>query len=193
MINFYCRFIPSAAKIMSPLFSALSGKANGKPLVWTDGMLTAFNEAKTALAEAALLTHPRKDTPTALVTDASDEAVGAVLQQHIHGEWLPLAFFSKQMRPPERKYSAFDKELLALYLGTRHFRYFLEGRVFTAYTDHKPLTLSNRPRGAGIPHCPVWPKAGRCPIREQGQYHLMRHLHGPTQACGARRVEKEGF
>ena len=75
---------------MSPLFSALSGKAKGlKPLVWMDDMLKAFHEAKVALAKAALLTHPRKGAPTALTTDASDEAVGAVLQQRIHREWLP--------------------------------------------------------------------------------------------------------
>ena len=49
-----------------------------------------------------LLTHPRKDAPTALTTDASDEAVGAVLQQQIYGAWLPLAFFSKQLRPGEK-------------------------------------------------------------------------------------------
>ena len=38
-------------------------------------------------------------------------------------------------------YSTFDRELLALYLGVKHFRHFLEGRQFTAYTDHKPLTF----------------------------------------------------
>ena len=59
----------------------------------------------------------------------------------MNGIWVPLAFFSKKLRPPERKYSAFDRELLALYLGIRHFRYFLEGRQFTAYTDHNPLTF----------------------------------------------------
>ena len=95
---------------MSPLFSALSGKAKGlKPLVWMDDMLKAFHEAKVALAEAALLTPPHRGAPTALTTDASDEAVGAVLQQHRQGKWLPLAFFSKQLRPAERKYSSFDK------------------------------------------------------------------------------------
>ena len=55
---------------------------------------------------------------------------------------VPLAFFSKKLRQPEKKYSAFDRELLALYLGVRHFRYFLEGRKFIAFTDHKPLTFS---------------------------------------------------
>ena len=80
MINFYRRFIPLAAKIMSPLFSALSGKAKGlKTLVWTDDRLKAFHEAKVALAEAALLTHPHRGAPTVLTTDASDEAVGAFL------------------------------------------------------------------------------------------------------------------
>lgn len=53
-----------------------------------------------------------------------------------------MAFFSRQLRPAEKKYSAFDCELLALYLTVRHFRYFLEGRNFTAYTDHKPLTFA---------------------------------------------------
>ena len=51
-------------------------------------------------------------------------------------------FFSSHLRPPERKYSAFDRELLALYLTIRHFRYFLEGRHFTAFTDHKPLLFA---------------------------------------------------
>ena len=80
--------------------------------------------------------------PTALTTDASDEAVRGALQQWIQGAWLPLALFSKQLRPAEIKYSALHKEPLVLYLGMKYFRYFLDGRVFTAYTDHKPLTLS---------------------------------------------------
>jgi hypothetical protein len=40
------------------------------------------------------------------------------------------------------KYSAFDRELLACYLGIRHFKYMVEGRKFTIYTDHKPLTFA---------------------------------------------------
>ena len=105
-------------------------------------MLKAFHETKMVLVEAAMLAHSRKNAPTALTTDASDEAVGAVLQQQLHKAWLLLAFFSKQLCLAEKKYSAFVKELLALYIGIRHFKYFLEGRVFTAYTDHKPVTFS---------------------------------------------------
>ena len=105
-------------------------------------MVEAFRNTKKALADATLLAHPRQGVPTSLTTDASDYAIGAMLQQSVDGVMVPLAFFSKKLRPPKRKYSTFDRELLALYLGIRHFRYFLEGRQFTAFTDHKPLTFS---------------------------------------------------
>ena len=139
MINFYHRFVPNAASILQPLYSATASKS--KDLQWSDAMVQAFQNAKEALANATMLTHPRCNAPTSLTVDASDLAVGAVLQQLVHGCWKPLGFFSKQLRSPEKKYSAFDRELLALYLGVRHFRYFLEGRNFIAYTDHKPLTF----------------------------------------------------
>ena len=52
-----------------------------------------------------MLVHPHLEAPIALTVDASDIAVGGVLEQLIGGNWLPLAFFSRQLRPPERKYS----------------------------------------------------------------------------------------
>jgi len=127
---------------MQPLYSAVSQKAKLKLVDWSSDKVDAFTEAKQSLAEAAMLVHPRSDAPTALTVDASDQAVGAVLEQLIEGTWKPLAFFSRQLRVPERKYSTFDRELLGLYLAVRHFRYFLEARPFVAYTDHKPLTFA---------------------------------------------------
>ena len=114
MVNFYCCFIPSAAQLMVPLFQALKGKP--KTLVWSDTKTAAFEQTKQALANATMLCHPNPNTITALTTDASDVAVGAVLQQFVNGVWIPLAFFSRKLRPPETKYCTFDRELLALYL-----------------------------------------------------------------------------
>ena len=87
-----------------------------------------------------MLTHLCVDIPTALTVDASDVAVGAVLEQQVGNAWRPLAFFSRQLIPSQQKYSALDRELLALYLAVRYFRYFLEARSFTAFPDHRPLT-----------------------------------------------------
>ena len=91
-----------------------------------------------------MLRHPRPGPEIAISADASGEAVGTVLQQQPRegGPWEPLAYFSKKLRPPELKYSAFHRELLAVYLGIRHFRHYLEGRDFPIFTDHRPLTFA---------------------------------------------------
>ena len=150
MVNFYRRFLPAAAHKMVPLFSALQGKP--KDFQWTDTTEDAFVETKNMLADATLLAHPDPQAPISIATDASDVAVGAVLQQYVRNTWVPLAFFSRKLQPPERKYSAFDRELLALCLGIRHFRYFLEGQPFTAFTDHKPLTYFR----TYVTRCALW-------------------------------------
>ena len=142
MVNFYHRSIPSAAKIMKPLYSAVSNSKRDKTLTWTPEMTGAFHSAKDTLANATMLSHPVVDSPISLTTDASNIAIGAVLEQRVGQVWKPLAFFSKQLRTPELKYSTFDRELLALYLSIRHFRFMLEGRTFIAFTDHKPLTFA---------------------------------------------------
>ena len=83
------------------------------------------------------------------MADASDKAVGAVLQQRIENQWFPIAYFSRKLKPSETRYSTFDRELLAVYLVIKHFRHFVEGREFFVLTDHKPLTyaLTITPRG----------------------------------------------
>ena len=139
MINFYHRFIPHAAALLRPLYSALKKSKPHQIIDWTNDMCESFTSSKAALADATMLSHPKPGASISLTSDASDQAVGAVLEQYVDGFLQPLAFFSKQLRPPEQKYSTFDRELLALYLAIRHFKYFLEGRSFTMFTDHKPL------------------------------------------------------
>ena len=99
-------------------------------------MTNAFTASKSALASATLLVHPRQAATTSLTVNASSTAVDASLEQFIDGHWQPLAFFSINLKPAETRYSAFDRELLAMCLTVRHFRYFIEGRVCHIYTDH---------------------------------------------------------
>ena len=46
------------------------------------------------------------------------------------------------LAPAETRYSAFDRELLAVYATIRHFRHNLEGREFFVNIDHKPLAYN---------------------------------------------------
>jgi len=73
--------------------------------------------------------------------DASDNHLGAVLQQRPPGSsgWQPLGYFSAKLDATQRKYYAFDRELLAIYLALRHFRWAVKGQPFHMLTDHKPL------------------------------------------------------
>ena len=160
MVTFYHRFVPSAARLMRPLYRALSGKKpkTTQNIIWNTDMESAFEATKSALSDAVMLAHPVAEAPVYLTTDASDLAVGAVLQQLVRGQLQPLAFFSKQLRPPELKYSAYDRELLAIYLSIKHFNYYLEGQPVTVFTDHKPLTFAHHSTSA--------------PMSKRQQHHL---------------------
>jgi len=78
----------------------------------------------------------------ALFTDASNQSIRAALQQRGNNCWEPLAFFSRKLSEAETKYTAFDRELLTIYLAIKHFRRILEARTFVIYRDHKPLRFA---------------------------------------------------
>ncbi|CAI2730875.1 unnamed protein product [Schistosoma spindalis] len=140
LVNFYRRFIPHAAERLRPLTDLLRG--NPRKLELNDTARTAFSEIKTALAEVTLLAHPDPSATLSIAVDASDFAIGAVMQQNISGSWQPLEFFSRRLTPTETRYSAFGRELLAAYCAIKHFRHAVEGRQFILFTDHNPLTYA---------------------------------------------------
>ncbi len=145
MVNFCRHFLPGAARALKPLTDCLWGGPKGPTAVeWNGEREAAFMEVKQMLPSATRLAHPVKAAKLSLAVDASATHIGACLQQKRAGSpgWEPLGFFSKKLEPAQVKYSAFDRELLACFLGIRHFRFMLEGRAFTIYTDHKPLTTA---------------------------------------------------
>lgn len=143
MINFYRRFLPGAAQIQAPLHALLTDSVKGsQPIHLTGDTLEAFQASKESLSNAAMLAHPDCSAKLAVVTDASDKAIGAVLQQFKNDAWEPLAFFSRKLTPPQTKYSPYDRELLAIYEAVKYFRHMLEARHFIVYTDHKPISFA---------------------------------------------------
>lgn len=142
MAGFYHRFVPDFSKIASPLTDltrSKTGKGNHR-LNWdaNDEAAKAFTALKKALENSVTLAFPDPSAKIHLVTDASGVAVGAALNQVRDGKTEPLAFFSAKLSPQESQKSAFDRELLAIYLALKRF-YWLLGSKFTIKTDHKPL------------------------------------------------------
>ncbi|GBM41814.1 Transposon Ty3-G Gag-Pol polyprotein [Araneus ventricosus] len=146
MMNFYRRFIPYAASTQAPLFYYLKGakKKYKRTIVWTVEAEKALQQCKNDLANAATLVHPSSSASISLTVDASDTAIGGVLQQSSSNGYQPLAFFSRKLSKAEKQYSAYDRELLAVYASIRHFRHMLEGCQFIIFTDHKPLVYAFR-------------------------------------------------
>ncbi|UYV71899.1 hypothetical protein LAZ67_9000985 [Cordylochernes scorpioides] len=142
LVNFYHRFIKNSSHILAPLYSLLKTKSPNASLNWTSDTLEAFQNIKNALAENTLLNYPQPNSTLSILVDASNVAVGGVLQQLNDTAWEPISFFSKKLSPAETKYSAFDRELLAAFLSVKHFSYFLDGKTFMLFTDHKPLTYA---------------------------------------------------
>ena len=177
MINFYRRFLPGIAAVLSPLTDALKG-GKSAPLLWTPELQAAFATSKSRLSAVTRLHHPVSDAPVALMVDASSSHVGAALHQVVDGQLQPLAFFSAKLSPAESRYSAFDRELLALYLAIRHFRFALEGRHFTAYTDHRPLIH------AIFRTKPPWSARQQRHLAYISEFHLtLKHLPGRANAA----------
>ena len=116
-------------KILAPLNSLLQGIPAGSNanLSWNEEASTAFEDIKVALSNATLLNYPQHDSLTALFVDASDKFCGAVLSQIDNsGSHRPLEYFSAAFSDAQKRYSTFDKELLAAYLAVHLFTYFLE-------------------------------------------------------------------
>jgi len=141
MINFYRRFIPEAAKEQAILNDMLrKPKIKSKAQIdWTKEQELAFKECKDSLGRATELAHPDPKAELILITDASEAAIGTVIEQIGRKGAQPLAFLSKKLRPAQQKYSLYDRELLAIYVVIKYYRHLLEGRQFAVYTDHKPL------------------------------------------------------
>ncbi|CAI2724603.1 unnamed protein product [Schistosoma spindalis] len=140
LVNFYRRFIPKCALLMKPLTDQLRG--NAKSINLDDTTRKAFSTVKEHIAQAAMLAHQDPKASISIAVDASGSAIGAVLQQWVNHSWQPLAFCSRRLLDTESRYSTFGRELLAMYYAVRHFQHYIEGREFTIFTDHKPLTFT---------------------------------------------------
>ncbi|GFV80027.1 retrovirus-related Pol polyprotein from transposon 412 [Trichonephila clavipes] len=83
--------------------------------MWTVDCNNAFNKLKDALTSAPILAYPEIGKQFILDTNASHESFGAVLSQEIDGQERVIAYFTKCLSKPERKYCVTRKELLSLF------------------------------------------------------------------------------
>ena len=131
--SWYRRFIPDFASRLYPLTSLLR---KNKRFTWTDEAQNAFEDIRSCLVKAPILTCPDFNKPFIISCDASGVGLGAVLTQE--GEQV-IAYASRTLSRTEQKFSATERECLAVIWAVEKFRPYVEGSHFTIITDHYSL------------------------------------------------------
>jgi hypothetical protein len=168
MVGFYARFIPEFADKSAVLHGL---KRKGVPFVWEREHQEAFDTLKNALCEAPTLQLPDFEKEFVLVTDASDLAVAAVLHQRVEESLAPIAYYSRLLTGPERKYSTYKKECLAVLFGCEKCRGYLEHKEFELHCDNLALCwLIKRVNDVG--------RIGRWIVRLAPYKFKVKHVRG---------------
>ena len=137
LANYYRKFIQNFAQIAKPLTDLLR---KDQRFIWTDECGRAFNLLKSKLTSPPVLAYPSFEHSFTLYTDASGEALGAVLAQSIDSApERVIAYAGRDLRSNELKYSTTERECLALMDAIKRFSHYLEGRKFKVVTDHNSL------------------------------------------------------
>ena len=96
---------------------------------------------KAIICADALNAYPDYSKPFHLYTDVTDFQLGSAIGQEHNGILTHITYFSKKLDKAQRKYTATEKELLAIVIVLRAYCKMLSGSRIIIYTDHKNLTF----------------------------------------------------
>lgn len=135
-VGYFRRFIDKFSDIAKPLTSLLKKDVKFQ---WNEKCEAAFNELKNKLISAPILQYINFDKNLFLKTDASGTGISAILTQGTLDNDLPVAFISRTLQDAETRYSATEREMLAIYWAIKQLRHYLLSKFFTVITDCKSL------------------------------------------------------
>jgi hypothetical protein len=99
----------------------------------------AANKLIEAISTTPILKLPDFAREFVLFTDASDRGLGAALLQGYGGRLHPVCLWSRKLSDTEMRYSATEREALAIVYFLRKFRHYLLERRFVLLSDHRAL------------------------------------------------------
>jgi hypothetical protein len=131
LCNYYRRFVRG----FSHLGASLTDLTKNGAFIWTEKSQESFDHMKEVMGTCPVLELPDFTLPFVLECDAYGEGISAVLMQGGH----PIIFESRKLSQPERLYSIYDKEMLAIMHALTKFRQYLVGSKFMVKTDQNSL------------------------------------------------------
>ena len=145
--NYYSGYIKMYAEYAAPMTAMLKGnrqetkKGFKKALVWDAESDRAFEGMKQALLSAVGLHLVDPDRRFILRIEASDYAVGAMLEQVLDdGRHVPVAFWSRVLAEGQRRpWTPREKEAYAIIMALRKWAGYIALHPVTVCTDHQSL------------------------------------------------------
>ena len=134
--GFYRRFIMDFSKISKPLYKLLEKDAK---FIWDEDCQRSFEELKAYLTTALIVRAPNRKLPFKVMCDASDLAIGAILEQREGGKPYVVYYASKTLNETQRNYTTTEKELMAVVYALYKFRAYLVGSDIIIFTYHSAL------------------------------------------------------
>ena len=111
LASYYRKFIKGFSQLAKPMTDLTRDKAAWS---WGDAQDNSFKALKVAIATAPILRLPDFERQFVITTDASDVAIGAILEQDFGSGLQPIAFSSRKLNSTEIRYSAYERELLGI-------------------------------------------------------------------------------
>ncbi|RVW12788.1 Retrovirus-related Pol polyprotein from transposon 17.6 [Vitis vinifera] len=134
--GFYRRFIKDFSKISKPLCELLVKDAK---FVWDEKCQKSFEELKQFLTTTPIVRALNWKLPFEVMCDASNLAMGAILEKREDGKPYVIYYASKTLNEAQRNYTTTEKELLAVVSALDKFRAYLVGFFIVVFTDHSAL------------------------------------------------------
>src|ERR1041385_7386575 len=132
LAGYYRRFIEGFSKIAKPMTELLKKNQN---FFWTKECGESFEQFKTKLTSAPVLTLPDIHKGFEIYCDASKHCLGCVLMK----EGKVVAYASRQLHQHEVNYPRHDLELAVVVHALKLWRHYLIGQRCEVYTDHTSL------------------------------------------------------
>lgn len=136
-INFYLKYVENSSQILEPLHQLLRKDVKFE---WTDECEHTLNLIKNYLCSKPILAIYDIKKPIFIETDASFKGIGATLKQpQDDGIIHPVAYYSRKLSNSEKRFDIIHLECKAIKDAIKYWQYYLIGRSFTVFSDHKPL------------------------------------------------------
>ena len=141
-------FKPASAENVGELHKNLSQKGVQQLLVQEQRMNLPSNSLedqsflalKAVMATVPVLHLSDFKRQFVVMTNASDVAIGAILEQDLGSGLQPVVFFSRKLNATEICYSAYERELLGIVWGIGQWKHYFQGpHPIFIQTDHVPL------------------------------------------------------